>query len=48
MCLNTLKFKILNIEYGWIFAVIETETEQIALYNSYLADCRCPKYFLKQ
>lgn len=47
MCLDTLKFKILNIEYGWILAVIETETEQIALYNSYLGGLQMPQIFLK-
>lgn len=47
MCLNTLKFRILDIEYGWIFAVIETETGVIALSNSYLGGLQMPQIFLK-
>lgn len=47
MCINTLVFKILGIEYGWIFATIETETERIGLSNSYLGGLQMPIIFLK-
>lgn len=44
---NTIVFKILNVEYGWIFAAIETGTEQIVLSNSYLGGLQMPHIFLK-
>lgn len=47
MGINNLKFKILDVEHGWILAMIETETEQVFLSNSYLGGLQMPQTFLK-
>ena len=44
---RTLKFKILDVKCGWIFAAIDAETEQIGLSNSFLGGLQMPKIFLK-
>lgn len=40
-------FRISGIDYGWIFAEIETETKHIDLCNSYLGGRLMPKTFLQ-
>lgn len=47
MCINTLVFKILDIQYGWIFAALETEDGPVGLSNSYLGGLQMPGIFLK-
>lgn len=47
MYIDTLTFKISDIKCGWIFAVIETETGEMVLSNSYLGGLQMPKIFLK-
>lgn len=47
MYTNMIAFKILDIQYGWIFAAIETGTGQIAISNSYLQGLHVPGVFLQ-
>lgn len=44
---ETVQFKIIDIEHGWIFAEIETETAQVSISNSYLGGLRMPAVFLQ-
>ncbi|MBD5134671.1 MAG: hypothetical protein HDT39_01710 [Lachnospiraceae bacterium] len=45
--MDCVQFKISDIKYGWIFATIETQEEQIAISNSYLGGLQMPRVFLK-
>lgn len=44
---ESVEFKIIDIEHGWIFAEIETETTQINIFNSYLGGLQMPAAFLQ-
>lgn len=44
---ENVEFKIIDIEHGWIFAEIQTETVQISISNSYLGGLQMPGVFLK-
>lgn len=45
--MNIIEFKILDIQHGWIFAAIETDTGQIVLSNSYLQGLQMPGIFIQ-